>query len=60
VKLTIRLHLLARSRIRGDIPLLPLYAFKKWCSVKKKAQGQRYLYIYQCTHNRSEQKSDSL
>jgi hypothetical protein len=40
VKLTIHLHLVPRSRVRGAIPPLPLYAFMVWCSLK--AQGQLY------------------
>jgi hypothetical protein len=43
VKLTTHLHLVPRSRISGDIPPLPHYAFMAWCSVK--AQGQLYLYL---------------
>jgi hypothetical protein len=30
----------------GPIPPLPQYAFMAWCSVK--AQGQIYLYLYEC------------
>jgi hypothetical protein len=29
----------------GAIPPLPQYAFMAWGSVKKKAQGQLYLYL---------------
>jgi len=27
------------SRMRGDIPPLPQYAFMAWCSVKRKGTG---------------------
>jgi hypothetical protein len=33
VKLTTRLHLVPRLRMRGDIPLLPLYAFMSWTRI---------------------------
>jgi hypothetical protein len=29
----------------GFIPPLLIYAFMAWCSVKKKAQGQLYIYF---------------
>jgi len=32
--------------MRGAIPPLPQYTFMAWSSVKKKAQGQLYLYLY--------------
>jgi len=35
VKLIARLHLVPRSRMRGAIHPLHLYAFKTWCSIKK-------------------------
>jgi hypothetical protein len=41
VKLPTHLHLVPRSRVRGDIPPFPQYAFMAWCSVK--AQGHFYL-----------------
>jgi len=44
VKLTIYLHLVPRSRIRGSIHPLPQYAFMAWFSFK--AQEQLYLYLY--------------
>jgi hypothetical protein len=31
--------------MNGTIPALPQYAFMAWCSVKKIAQGQLYLYL---------------
>jgi hypothetical protein len=34
VKLTTHLHLVLRSRMRGDIPPLPQYVFMPWCLVK--------------------------
>jgi hypothetical protein len=34
VKLTIHLHLVPRSRMRGAIPPLPQYVFMAWCLVK--------------------------
>jgi len=43
VKLTTHLHLVQGSRMRGDIPPLPQYAFMAWCSVKRKGTGQLYL-----------------
>jgi hypothetical protein len=44
VKLTPHLHLVPRSRKHGAILPLPQYAFMASCSVKKKVQGQLYLY----------------
>jgi hypothetical protein len=44
VKLTTRLNLLPRSRIRGAVPSLPQYAFMAWFLIK--AQGQLYFYLY--------------
>jgi hypothetical protein len=44
VKLTIHLHLVPRSRMRGAIPPLPQYAFTAWYSVK--AEGQLYTITY--------------
>jgi hypothetical protein len=44
VNLATRLHLVPRSRMRGNIPPLPQYACMAWCSVK--AQGRFYLYVY--------------
>jgi hypothetical protein len=32
--------------MRRAIPLLPQYAFIAWCSVKEKAEGQLYVYLY--------------
>jgi hypothetical protein len=32
--------------MNGAIPPLPQYVFMAWCSVE--AQGQLYLYLYQC------------
>jgi hypothetical protein len=31
--------------MNGALPPLTQYAFMAWCSVKKKAQGQYYLYL---------------
>jgi len=31
--------------MRGSIPPLPQYNYMAWCSVKKKAQGQLYIYL---------------
>jgi hypothetical protein len=45
VKMATHLHLVPRSRMRGYIPPLPQYAFMAWCSVKKEAQWQFYLYL---------------
>jgi hypothetical protein len=45
VKLTIDLHLMSRSRTRGAIPLLPNTSSKRGSQLKKKAQGQLYLYL---------------
>jgi hypothetical protein len=39
VNLTTHLHLVPRSRIRGDILPLPQYAFLARCSVKRKHGG---------------------
>jgi hypothetical protein len=44
VKMTTHLNLVPRSRMRGDKPPLPQYAFIGRCSVK--AQGQLYLCFY--------------
>jgi hypothetical protein len=35
-----------------ELYLHPQHAFKVWCSVKKKAQGQLYLYFYLLTIQR--------
>jgi len=39
------LHLGPRSRMCGAVTLIPQYASMAWCSVKKKAQEQLYLYL---------------
>jgi hypothetical protein len=35
----------------GYVLPLPQYAFMAWCSVKKKAQGQLYLYLLSEPYN---------
>jgi hypothetical protein len=34
MKLTTHIHLVLKLRMRGAIPLLPLYIFMAWCLVK--------------------------
>jgi hypothetical protein len=46
MKLTSHLHLVARSRMRGAVLPLSQYAFKAWCSFKKKLRDNFTLTLY--------------
>jgi len=55
VKLTIHLHLVLRSRMRGTLSPLPQNAFMAWCSVRKKHKEyfNFYLILQLFSRNRS-------
>jgi hypothetical protein len=46
VKLTIHLHVVLRSRMRGAIPPLTQYAFMAWCFVKHRNNFTYYLLLW--------------